>query len=121
MAEQIALALDHLRTATDQLLPSGNGLDLDRMEAAVAVRQQAVSRLSELIALHPDAFTHVDLERVRSAHQRGKRAMEKLLKARQSGWVTATELSQREHVVRSFARFNSPGDKSGDSGTKRSF
>ena len=107
MADEISLVLDELRNTTDELFLVSNRFDLDQMEAAVTLRQKAVTQLSELIAQYPDAFTYAHLEQVRACHDRGKRAFEKVLEIRRSGWTTATELSQNAHILKSFARFGS--------------
>ncbi len=114
MAEPISTVLDALSSTTEQLMLTANRLDLDRMEAAVAVRQEAVARLRELIEVHPHAFTPDDLERLRTSHAQGKLAFEKLLETRRTGWVTATELSRKEHIMKSFAQFGTPSGRRTD-------
>lgn len=106
MAERISAVLDELSTTTDQLMLTANRLDLDRMEAVVAVRQEAIARLHELVDVHPEAFTQRDLERLRTTHAQGKLALEKLLETRRNGWIT--ELSRKEHVIKSFAQSGTP-------------
>ena len=105
MAEHISSVLEKLHSATDQLFVTTNRFDLDQIEAAVTNREKVVSDLRELIAQHPDAFTPEDLARMQSCHSQGKRALEKLLETRRTGWTTATELAQNQYVLKSFARF----------------
>jgi hypothetical protein len=112
MAEQISLILEELRQATHQLFLTSNRFDLDRMETAVALRETAVIKLNRLIAQHPDAFTHEHLEIVRDCHSSGKQALQNLIAIRKTGWVTATELSSTEHILKTFARIGSFPDKS---------
>jgi hypothetical protein len=104
MPEKIASVLEELRCTTESLFPTANRLDLNQIEEAVASREKVVAQLSALIAQHPYEFTPEHLESVRQSHMKGKRALEKVLETRRTGWVTATELSKNEYILKSFAR-----------------
>jgi hypothetical protein len=85
----IANALQELRTATESLVPEGQPLNLDRMEAAVAQRERAVARLKQLAASGGEEFTPEDLRCVQDSHESGRRSREELLAIRRRGWMKA--------------------------------
>ena len=112
MAEQIASVLEELQNTTDLLFINTNRLDLDQMEVAVAARECAIKRLSELVSNYPNSFTPQHLERVQVLHAKGKQAFEQMVRRRRRGWVTATELQQTEYILKSFSRFGTPPSES---------
>jgi hypothetical protein len=105
--EAVGAVLEELQDATDRLIPAASAgrLDIDEIEKALAERQRAVGRLGELIARCPEAFTRLDVERVRESVSSGRMAAERLIEIRRGGWAAATELSQNQYILRTIGNF----------------
>jgi hypothetical protein len=101
--------MEELRTTTRHLNPdaSTKTFDLDHVEKAVAEREHSVARLRQLTLQHPEAFSFQDLEELQRILAEGKRAAENLMDIRRHGWAVATELRQKDFVLKTFLRFGS--------------
>ena len=102
----IGVVVEALLASTDRLAPAGARLlDVDKIEKALSEREHCVRTLSELARRFPEAFTLRDLEKIRHSLHAGRAALEKIGDLRRDGWVTATEMSRTQYLLRTISTF----------------